>query len=98
MRHSSKGSSLDANELSLAGGDSRNREELFTEYGLRILGRSGAHLTFVVQLTGPAHYLPTAEAVRGAGYSGIPESCVAGPEGGNALVDETVERIHAMWK
>lgn len=74
-----------------------NQFELFTEYGLRILARSDAHLTFVVQLTGPAYYLPTAEAVRGGGYSAVPESCAVGPEGGKVLVDETVERISALW-
>jgi len=75
-----------------------NQFELFTEYGLRILGRSKAHLTFVVQLAGPAYYLPTAQAVRGGGYSAIPESCAVGPEGGKVLVDTTVERISAMWR
>jgi len=75
-----------------------NQFELFTEYGLRILARSPAHLTFVVQLVGPAYYLPTAEAVRGGSYSAIPESCAVGPEGGDALVDATVERIGGMWK
>lgn len=75
-----------------------NQFELFTEYGLRMLGRSKAHLTFVVQLAGPAYYLPTAEAVRGGGYSAIAESCAVGPEGGKVLVDKTVEKIHAMWK
>jgi len=74
-----------------------NQFELFTEYGLRMLARSDAHLTFVVQLTGPAFYLPTAEAVRGGGYSAMPESCAVGPEGGNALVDKTVECISELW-
>jgi hypothetical protein len=75
-----------------------NQFELFTEYGLRILARSKAHLTFVVQLAGPAYYLPTAEAVRGGGYSAIPESCAVGPEGGRTLVDKTVARINAIWE
>jgi hypothetical protein len=75
-----------------------NQFELFTEYGLRILARSPVHLTFVVQLVGPAHYLPTVEAVRGGSYSATPESCAVGPEGGDALVDATVERIRGMWK
>jgi len=75
-----------------------NQFELFTEYGLRILGRSKAHLTFIVQLAGPACYLPTAEAVRGGGYSAIAECCAVGPEGGKVLVDKTVGKIHAMWE
>jgi len=73
-----------------------NQFELFTEFGLRMLARSNSHLTFAVQLTGPAHYLPTAEAVQGGGYSAVPESCAVGPEGGNVLVDKTVEHINAI--
>lgn len=73
-----------------------NQFELYTEYGLRILGRSKAHLTCVVQLTGPAYYLPTVEAVKGGGYGAVPESCAVGPEGGDVLVDKTVERINAI--
>jgi hypothetical protein len=53
-------------------------------------------LTFAVQLTGPAHYLPTAEAVQGGGYSAVPESCAVGPEGGTVLVDKTVAYINAI--
>nr|NIP93105.1 DUF1080 domain-containing protein [Akkermansiaceae bacterium] len=74
-----------------------NQFELYTEYGLRILGRSDAHLTFVVQLTGPAHYLPTREAVAHGGYGARPESCAVGPEGGDALVNVTVERINELF-
>ncbi|MGI9244538.1 MAG: 3-keto-disaccharide hydrolase [Verrucomicrobiales bacterium] len=74
-----------------------NQFELFTEYGLRILGRSDAHMTCVVQLVGPAYYLPTKEAVAGGGYSAVPESCAVGPEGGAALVDETVARINKLF-
>ena len=74
-----------------------NQFELYTEYGLRILARSDAHMTCVVQLTGPAHYLPTEEAVKGGGYGAIPESCAVGPEGGTALVNETVAIINDLF-
>ena len=74
-----------------------NQFELYSEYGLRILGRSDAHMTCVVQLVGPAYYLPTAEAVAGGGYGAVPESCAVGPEGGVALVDATVERIEKLF-
>jgi len=74
-----------------------NQFELFTEYGLRILGRSDAQMTCVVQLTGPAYYLPTAEAVAGGGYSATPESCAVGPQGGDALVNATVEHIGRLF-
>ncbi len=74
-----------------------NQFELFTEYGLRILGRSDAHMTCVVQLTGPAYYLPTREAVASGGYGATPESCAVGPEGGDALVNATVKRINEVF-
>ncbi len=71
-----------------------NPFELYTEYGIRIKARSPAEQTFVVQLAGQfAWYLPTAEAVRGGGYSTEVESNMVGPEGGQALVDKTVEMI-----
>lgn len=74
-----------------------NQFELYTEYGLRILGRSDAHLTCVVQLTGPAHYLPTAQAIAGGGYGAIPPSCAVGAEGGKALVDATIRHIDDLF-
>ena len=74
-----------------------NQFELFTEYGLRMLARSDAQMTCVVQLAGPAYYLPTAEAIAGGGYSAIPETCPVGAEGGQVLVDETVKRITKLF-
>jgi hypothetical protein len=74
-----------------------NQFELFTEFGIRIKARSKAVQTFVVQLTGPGTYLPTERAVRGGHYSAIVESNLVGPEGGQVLVDRTVELIDAMW-
>lgn len=74
-----------------------NPFELFTEYGIQMKSRSPALQTFVIQLAGPGSYLPTAEAVRGGGYSAIVESTQVGPRGGQVLVDRTVERINAMW-
>ncbi|MFO8013461.1 MAG: hypothetical protein R6X20_09170 [Phycisphaerae bacterium] len=76
-----------------------NPFELYTEYGVRIRARSRAVQTFVVQLTGAAGgYLPTAEAVRGGGYSTAVFSNRVGPEGGNVLVDRTVETLNALWE
>ena len=74
-----------------------NPFELYTQYGIQIKSRSRALQTFVVQLTGPGTYLPTAEAVRGGGYSAIAASSVVGPEGGRVLVDRTVESVNALW-
>ena len=74
-----------------------NQFELFTDYGIRIKGRGKAEQTFVVQLVGPGTYLPTEKAVRGGHYSAIVHSSHVGPEGGQILVDKTVELIDALW-
>jgi len=74
-----------------------NSFELFTDYGIRIKARSKAVETLVIQLVGPGSYLATEKAVRGGHYSAIVESNLVGPEGGQMLVDRTVEQINAMW-
>ena len=74
-----------------------NSFELFTEFGIRIKARSKAVQTFVIQLVGPGNYLPTEKAVRGGGYSAIVHNNLVGPEGGQVLVDRTVELIDALW-
>jgi hypothetical protein len=75
-----------------------NRFELFTDYGIQIKARSPALQTFVIQLAGPGSYLPTVRAMRGGGYSAIVESNLAGPQGGQALVDRTVAALEMLWK
>jgi len=74
-----------------------NGFELFTDFGIRIKARSKAVQTFVIQLVGTGGYLPTDRAVRGGHYSAIVESNLVGPEGGQVLVDRTVELIDSMW-
>jgi hypothetical protein len=74
-----------------------NQFELFTDFGIRMKGRSKAEQTFVVQLVGPGTYLPTARAVKGGHYSAIVHSSHVGPEGGQVLVDKTVELIDSAW-
>ena len=71
--------------------------ELFTDYGIQIKARSPALQTFIIQLAGPGSYLPTERAVRGGGYSAIAESNLVGPEGGQTLVDQTLELINSLW-
>jgi hypothetical protein len=74
-----------------------NQFELFTDYGILIQARSKAMQTFVVQLAGPGTYLPSAKAVAGGGYSAVCQSNVVGAEGGQVLVDRTVEIINSFW-
>jgi hypothetical protein len=71
--------------------------ELFTDYGIRIQARSKALQTFVVQLVGDGAYLPTEKALKGGGYSAVVQSISTGPEGGQILVDRTVELINGLW-
>lgn len=52
----------------------------------------------MVQLVGGGTYLPTERAVRGGGYSAIPQSNRVGPQGGQVLVDRTVEVVREMGK
>lgn len=75
-----------------------NQFELFTDYGIRIQARSNALQTFVIQLAaGAGSYLPTEKAVRGGGYSAVIQSDAVSPEGGQILVDRTVELINSMF-
>ena len=77
-----------------------NTFELFTDYGIQIKSRSRAAQTFVIQLTGggPCCYVPTKRAVQGGGYSAVVQSNLIGPEGGQVLVDRTVQLINGLWE
>ncbi len=74
-----------------------NPFELFQDFGVQIKARSPALQTFVVQLVGVEGYLPTARAVRGGGYSAVAESNTVGPEGGQVLVDRTLDVVKSLW-
>jgi hypothetical protein len=74
-----------------------NDFELFTDFGIRIKAQSPALQTFLIQLAGPGSYVPTERAMRGGGYSAIIQSNVVGAEGGQVLVERTVEAIRALW-
>jgi hypothetical protein len=76
-----------------------NPFELFLDYGLQIKGRSPAVQTMVIQLAcGSSGYLPTQKAIAGGSYSTTPHSNTVGPEGGQLLVEKTLEAINALWK
>lgn len=74
-----------------------NPFELFTDFGIQIKARSIALQTFVVQLVGPGTYVPTRKAEEGGHYSAIVQSNRVGAEGGQQLVDHTVELIATLW-
>jgi len=75
-----------------------NPFELFVDFGVQIKGRSKAVQTFIIQLAcASGIYVPTERAVAGGGYSAIIQSNLVGPEGGQMLVERTLEEINAMW-
>lgn len=75
-----------------------NQFELFTDFGIRIQARSNALQTFVIQLAaGTGSYLPTEKAVKGGGYSAVIQSDAVSPQGGQILVDRTVELVNSLW-
>lgn len=84
--------------------------ELFVDYGIQIEARSPAVQTFQIQLTGAidqhAYYLPTPRAISGGAmdanpftnYSATVMSSLVGPEGGQVLVERTLDAIRELWK
>ncbi len=84
--------------------------ELFLDYGIQIQARSPALQTFQIQLTGAlqdhAYYLPTPRAISGGAldqrpftnYSATVMNNLVGPEGGQVLVDRTVQAIQQLWQ
>jgi hypothetical protein len=87
-----------------------NPFELFLDYGVQIEARSPAVQTFLIQLaaTGRQHayYLPTPRAMAGGAlddkpftnYSATVMNNMVGPEGGQVLVDRTLETIQELWR
>ena len=76
-----------------------NPFELYHEYGLRIKACAKAEQVFVVQLSSDVigGYLPTRDAVNGGSYSSKPASTTCGPDGGDILVERTLDAINRMW-
>lgn len=75
-----------------------NPFELYLDYGMRIKGRSPAVQTFLVQLTGSGSYLPPSRSIAGGSYGAVPASTLMGPEGGQELVEKTLELISTVFK
>lgn len=74
-----------------------NDFELYTDYGIRIKSRSPALQTFLLQLSGPGTYLPSDRAIAGGAYGSVIQSGQVGPQGGQVLVEKTIESINALW-
>ena len=75
-----------------------NPFELYLDYGIRIKGRSPAIQTFVIQLAGSGSYIPTPRSVAGGAYGAVPASTLIGPEGGQELVEKTLEMINDVFE
>ena len=75
-----------------------NPFELYLDYGVRIKARSPSVQTFLVQLAGGGTYLPTSRSVAGGAYGAVPASTLIGPEGGQELVESTLEMINEVWQ
>ena len=76
-----------------------NTFELYLDWGIQMKARSPAQQTFVLQLTnGCGMYLPTALAIEGGSYSGLPHVNKVGPEAGQILADQTVRAIQTLFE
>jgi hypothetical protein len=75
-----------------------NPFELFSEFAQRMKARAASEQLFVVQLSnGIGGYLPSSSAVRGGSYSSKPASTFCGPDGGDMLVERTLEVVNEMF-
>ncbi len=76
-----------------------NPFELFLNFGNQIRARSAARQTFLLQLTnGSFGYLPTALAEKNGHYSAYISSGYVGHEGGELLVDATLDEINNLFE
>ena len=75
-----------------------NRFEMYQDYMHRIQARSPFLQTFVVQLASfeGGRYLPTERGVKNKGYSASIFCNVAGPEGGQELVEGTLRMLNEL--
>ena len=76
-----------------------NPFELYVSYQHRIQARSPFVQTFAIQLaasTNGAGYLCTPRAADTMGYSAIMYSCNVSPEGGQILVEETLNELNKL--
>jgi hypothetical protein len=74
-----------------------NPFEYYLDFGVFIKARSPAVQTFLVQLTGPGSYVPSARSIAGGGYGSVPASTPIGPDGGREVAEKTVETLLGLW-
>ena len=75
-----------------------NPFELFTDYAFQIKARSAAAQTFTSQLTaGAGLYLPTLRGALAGGYGSVAVVSHVGPDGGQELVERTVQAIDQLF-
>ncbi|MBT3272748.1 MAG: hypothetical protein HN368_06315, partial [Spirochaetales bacterium] len=74
-----------------------NRFEYYLDFGERIKAGSPALQTFVVQLAGGGSYLPTEKSMNGGSYGAIIASAPVGPEGGQMIVEKSLEMIREVF-
>jgi hypothetical protein len=74
-----------------------NPFELYLDFGIRMQERSRAIQTFVVQLAGAGTYVAPERSVAGGAYGAEAASNEVGPQGGQELVERTLELIEALW-
>jgi hypothetical protein len=75
-----------------------NPFELYQDYGMQIKARSPANQTLVTQLCcGSFGYLPTEYSITGGHYGCGVSNGFAGPEGGDMLVEATLNMINRLF-
>jgi neutral ceramidase len=77
-----------------------NPTELYCEFGLAIKKESPARVTLIAELTdGMIGYVPIPEAIRGGGYSAMPEwmSCRHEENAGDKIVQNTLEMLKKIF-
>ena len=75
-----------------------NPFELYLEYGQRIKARCPATQTIAAELTNDClSYLPTRDALAHGHYSAMPASIRVGPEGGDQLVEQSLDVLESLF-
>ncbi|MDO4583681.1 MAG: hypothetical protein Q4D62_06210 [Planctomycetia bacterium] len=78
-----------------------NQFELYADFGVQMKARSAAKQMFVVQLcdglVGGGTYLPSKRAMQGGGYGAVIQSNMVGAEGGQVLVEKTLELVNQLF-